>query len=106
MRNIFYAINSLKYEDKPNYAYIRQQLDSILNTETQKELSLTSIKDQILISGKRKFKSFADLEGQPKAKRLMVDSHKAIFKIEKVEVMEDQFKLLVDVEYYKKLYAK
>jgi hypothetical protein len=105
MRNIFYAINCLKYEDKPNYLYIRQQLVAMLNTETQKEFALSLQKNQVLIGGKRKLKHFS-LPSFRRAAESGGKSHKAVFKIEKLSVPEDQFKLLVDVEYYRKLYAE
>ena len=37
MRTIFYSINSLKYEDRPNYKLINEQLSGLLRKEEEKE---------------------------------------------------------------------
>ena len=40
VRNIFYKINELKYEDKPDYEYIREQLKTLLQKEEGLHTSL------------------------------------------------------------------
>lgn len=98
MRNIFYAINTLEYQDRPNYSYIREQLLSMLNIEKQKELVCI---DQI--AGKRKLTApVIELERHPKYLKDSKGYPVPIFKIEKLPTA---FELFIDVEYYKKLYA-
>lgn len=36
VRNIYYSLTPLKYEDRPDYEYIRQQLFSLLRNEETK----------------------------------------------------------------------
>ena len=43
MRTIFYSINSLKYEDRPNYKLISEQLSSLLRKEEEKEAPFLSL---------------------------------------------------------------
>ena len=40
VRNIYYTLYNLKYEDRPDYNYVRLQLMSLLNKEEVKERTL------------------------------------------------------------------
>lgn len=111
MRNIFYAVNALEYYDRPNYTYIREQLLSLLNIERKKEFDLGPPARQVVIKGKRKLKKLTDLDGQP-ATKCLTPNHGPVFKIERSPTSlalfpdsKDPFKLIVDSEYYRKLYA-
>eukprot|EP00826_Nyctotherus_ovalis_P046663 TRINITY_DN5305_c0_g3_i1.p2 TRINITY_DN5305_c0_g3~~TRINITY_DN5305_c0_g3_i1.p2 ORF type:complete len:137 (-),score=15.15 TRINITY_DN5305_c0_g3_i1:187-597(-) len=111
MRNIFYAIDALEYYDRPNYTYIREQLLSLLNIERKKEFVLDLPTKQVVIKGKRKLNKLTDLDGQPVTKCL-TPNHGPVFKIEKSPTSpalfpdsKDPFKLIIDSEYYRKIYA-
>lgn len=43
LREIFYSILQLQYADRPDYDYIRKQLEILLQKEEQKEHSQTSL---------------------------------------------------------------
>lgn len=43
LRNIFYKIANLKYADRPDYVYIRDQLNFLYQKEEAKEQSLRSV---------------------------------------------------------------
>jgi len=47
VHNIFHAVNRLQYADRPNYEYIRQQLNLLLQKEEYKEQSLRSLSTNV-----------------------------------------------------------
>lgn len=115
MRNIFHSIRALEYQSRPNYAYIREQLLSMLNAEKQKEVGLNMLSSQIAIGGKRKLKNTNGAEKKAFDKGLVAKKSlpSPIFRIEKfstsappLPATKDLFKIVIDAGYYKEVYGK
>ena len=62
IKNVFYQISSLQYADRPNYAFIREQLISLLQKEEAKEHSLPSLDTRASVGKKRKCPSVMLME--------------------------------------------
>ncbi len=62
VRNIFYSLSRLRYQDRPNYRYIREQLNSMLQKEEAKEPSLRNSDTKSSVDGKKRKKTTPSVE--------------------------------------------
>ena len=103
IRKIFKSISELKYEDRPNYEYIRIQLTSLLKKERAKEFELKQLETKTSFEGKRKLNTSIKIIEEPPKKL-------AIFNIEKYDNymsspdIKYPFKIDIDKKYYDKVY--